>query len=115
MLQTKWLIFLALVFVLGNILSGAIEGSYLGTNGGSNALNPIMNSAGLMSQDAQGQTTSIPLNPNVIQKIWTWLSWDYSFFTGPYALVQLLLRCISVGIAISIILTLLGLIRGTSV
>ena len=115
MLQTKWIVFLTMAFILGSLLSGVIEGAYLGENGGASVLTPFISVAGISGWDTFSNVISLPFQASTYSSLWHMFMWDYAFFTGPYAIVQLILRCISAGLAISVILTMFGLVRGTSI
>jgi len=115
MLQTKWIVFLAMAFILCSIVSGVIEKSYLGENGGPAVIEPFFALEGTSTWDTLGNVITLPIKLSTYQSLWKMFMWDYAFFTSGYGIVQLILQCISVGVALSLVLTVAGLIRGTSI
>lgn len=113
--MTKWIIFLAMVFILCSIVSGVIEKEYLGENGGSSVIEPFLGLEGDSSWDSFGNVIALPVKASTYNSLWHMFMWDYAFFEGGYRIFQLILQTISVGIAIGIIFTAAGLVRGTSV
>jgi hypothetical protein len=112
---TKWVIFLAMTFVLCSIISGVMEKSYLGENGGSAVIEPFLGTEGDTSWDTFGNVIVLPFKLSTYNALWKMFMWDYAFFTGGYGIFQLVFQCISVGIAIGLVFTTAGLVRGTSV
>jgi hypothetical protein len=112
---TKWVIFLSMTFILCSIVSGVIEKDYLGENGGSAVLEPFLSLEGTTTADTFGNVISLPIHSSTYSSLFKMFMWDYAFFDGGYKIFQLILQCISIGIAIGIAFTTAGLIRGTSV
>jgi hypothetical protein len=115
MLQTKWIVFLTMTFILGNLLSGIIEQSYLGTNGGTTVLAPFVAVSGTSVWDTLGNIVTLPIQESFYTSMAKMFTWDYAFFTGGFQIVQYILCAISVGMGVSITFTVAGLIRGSSV
>jgi hypothetical protein len=110
MLQTKWVIFFIMAFMLCSIFSGFIEQSYLGANGQSSVLTPLTNMWSTSSSSAIGKVVALAVSPVLYNTFWHMFCWDYAMYTGIYAIVKIPLFCISAGFAYSLLITLLGVV-----
>lgn len=107
MLLTKWLIALAILFLMGSLLSGVIEQQYLGSSQvgvlhgliagyqQANFSNPIIGIASIFS-----------IVWNSLKAIWQMFWWNYAFFDGYWVIFKYLGWCISLGVVITLVLSL---------
>jgi len=110
MLQTKWVIFFIMAFMLCSIFSGFIEHAYVGQNGGAGVLSPIFSTWTTSSSSSIGKITTLAVSPVLYNTFWHMFSWDYAMYTGIYAIVKIPLFCISAGFAYSLLITLLAVV-----
>jgi hypothetical protein len=97
-------------FMLCSLFSGFIEQSYLGTNGGSGVLSPLMNMWTTSSSSSMGKVVSLGVSPVLYNTFWHMFCWDYAMYTGIYAIVKIPLFCISAGFAYSLLITLIAVV-----
>ena len=110
MLQTKWVVFFIMSFMLCSIFSGFIEGSYLSANGQAGVLTPIMSMWTVSSSSSIGKVVTLLFGSELYSTFWHMFCWDYAMYTGIYAIVKVPLFCISAGFAYSLFVTLIAII-----
>jgi len=110
MLQTKWIIFFTMAFMLCSIFSGIIEGTYLSANAGSGILSPIFEMWTVSSSSAIGKIVSLVTSSTLYNTFWHMFCWDYAMYTGIYAIIKIPLFCISAGMAYSLLITLISVV-----
>jgi hypothetical protein len=106
--MTKWLIALAILFVVGSLLSGIIEQQYLGSSqvgvlhgliGGYEQVdfsNPLIGIGSLLS-----------IVWNSFKALWNMFWWNYAFFDGEWVIIKYALFWpISFGMVITLVLSL---------
>jgi hypothetical protein len=113
MLQTKWLVFFMMAFILGSMISGVLEMSYLGENGGTAVLSPFFETWGESSSNVFGKAWDLATNFDSYEALWNMFTWNYAMYTGAYAIARIPLLCISAGMALTFIITMVGIIRGS--
>lgn len=114
MLQTKWLVFFIAAFLIGGFFSGLIEMTYLGQNAGMGLLSPFfMWTKGSFTLNLIKGITMI-FSGELINVLFRMFFWDYAMFTGVYEIVRyLLIGIISVPMAVTFGLTVIGIARGS--
>jgi len=110
MMQTKWLIFFLMAFMLCSVLSGFIEGAYLSQNGQPGVLSPLMNMWTTSSASSIGKVVSLSFSSTLWNTLWHMFSWDYAMYTGIYAILKIPLFCISGGLAFTFLITMLAVL-----
>ena len=116
-----------MAFILCSLVSGVIEKAYLGQNAYINSpvagsttgepelipvIQPFLDVQGTSLWDSLSNMATLGFKASTYQALWQMFMWQYAFFTPGYDLVQLILQCISVGIAISMVITSVSLLRG---
>lgn len=98
--------------ILANLIcalwSGIIEGTYL-TSNVTSAMNALMNMDTLSFSDAASGVTSLFVFSNaLIAALWQFLWWDYAQFTGDLILVRFAFIAVSIGITLTLVITLIA-------
>ena len=120
-MRITWLVGLAILWLIGTLISLTLEGSYIGqeaqydTNGVQ--IGTVSTLDKLMSPEFSEMTNPISFVVGVFNIVWDYLGaiwnmlwWDYAMFTGVWAIFKYVGWCISLGVVISLVLA----IRGTS-
>jgi hypothetical protein len=123
-MQSKWVIIMALLFVVGALLGGILEAQYI-TSDKVTILNVFARVQTVDYSSVLGAVSSIPaVASDTIQAMVNMLTWDYSFFhdvdpvTGVqtangWTIFRYLGWCISLGMLIPFFVGLIGVIRGS--
>ena len=106
-MHPKWIISLAMLFLAGTIISNILEQAYLGTSEATMWYKLTSNYQEL----SWNFFTVIKVAWSYIVLVWKMFWWDYSFWYGSWEIVRYLCMCISIGIIVSLILSVT---RGTS-
>lgn len=106
MIQTKWLVFFIMAFMICSIFSGFIEQSYVSSNGGSSVLTPLFEMWTTSSSGLAGKVWMLATSSELYNSFWHMFCWDYAMYTGIYTIVKIPLLVISAGMAFSIFITL---------
>lgn len=115
MLQTKWLVFFFMAVVIGSTFSGIIEMSYLGENASNATLAPFFATYKAAVTLDIGKVFTLLLSGDLLNGFFNFFTWNYAFFTGGWALIRyLVLLPLSAAMAVTLVFTVLGLIRGGS-
>ncbi len=110
-MRTAWIVGMAMLYVVLCVVSGIDEGTYFGGTGvatiwkGFTSLRVIE-----FTNVATGVWGVLVALKDLVVGLFEILTWQFSFFTGPLAIVRFILGAISLGIMTSLILAL----RGTS-
>jgi len=108
-MATKWLIGIIFLFVIMSVVSGIPEGTYL--TGMGRIWEAIM---GFKALDLTNPLTAVSDIMMSLKALFTGIfeviTWDFSFFTGVWAIFRWLLFAITFAVIVSFILAL----RGTS-
>jgi len=111
--STKWLIGLAMVYVILTVVSGIAEGTYFGGTGVGTIWSVI---TGFEAIDVTNPLTAVG---GVLIQVWQILvgifeilTWKFSFFVGVWAIFRWLLFAISLGVIVSLIMALRGVSSG---
>ena len=120
-MRITWLVGLAILWLIGSLISLTLEGSYIGqeaqydTNGVQ--IGTVSTLDKLMSPEFSEMTNPISFVVGVFNIVWDYLGiiwnmlwWNYAMFTGVWAIFRYVGWCISLGVVISLVLA----IRGTS-
>jgi len=111
-MHPKWIISLAILFLGGTILSGLLDMQYIGSGEASLFQRLIEGGEQLnFSNPITGIYSILKVGWTYMQLIWAMFWWDYSFFYGSYEIIRYFCWTISVGIIVSLILSIT---RGTS-
>jgi len=118
------LIGLAMLWIIGSLISLTLEGSYLGQDAqwamdGTDRVEvgTISTLDKLMRPEFSEMTNPISFVVGVFNIVWSYLGviwnmlwWNYAMFTGVFSVFKYIGWCISLGVVISLVLA----IRGTS-
>lgn len=112
-MAVKWLLGMAMLYVILIIVSGIGEGTYLGTSGVATIWEAM---TAFRAVDVTNPLTAISgvliLVWQLLVGIFEMLTWKFSFFVGIWAIFRWLLCAISLGIIVSLILTIRGVSSG---
>jgi len=103
----KWIIALATLFLAGTIISGILEQSYLGTSD-AGMFHDLLSKYKELSWNF---LTIISVAWSYIVLVWKMFWWDYAFWYGSWEIIRFFCWTISIGIIVSLILSIT---RGTS-
>jgi len=112
-MRTAWIVGMAMLYVVLCVVSGIDEGTYFGGTGvatiwkGFTSLQVIE-----FTNPAAGVWGVLVALKDLVVGLFEILTWQFSFFTGPLAIVRFILGAISLGIMTSLILALRGTSRG---
>lgn len=105
--MTKWVVFFTTLFIIGTLISGVMEMSYIGTTQ-TGILYHLMNDfRGInLSNPITGAWTLISVGWSYIQNLWNVLWFNYAFFVGTASIIRIALFIpISVGFVVTLIIT----------
>lgn len=111
-MATKWLIGIIMIYVIGTLVCGVIEMTYL-TQGATDTMFGLMtNIKGISFSNPLTALTDLLLDLwYITQLIFSIIIWDFSFFEGEYAIIKYVIFLpLSVSFFVSFILA----VRGTS-
>jgi uncharacterized membrane protein YvlD (DUF360 family) len=104
----KWVIGLAIAFVLLTIISGVAEGTYMSSEDATlfwTLLHPQI-------QEVTNPITAVSavfnLAGDYIRTLIKMLIFDYSFLQGGYVIFRYLFCCVSLGLIVTLVLSLVG-------
>lgn len=115
------LIGLAMLWLIGTLISLTLEGSYIGQEAqydiSGNQIGTVSTLEKLMAPEFSEMTNPISFVVGVFNIIWDYVGilwnmlwWNYAFFVGVWSIFKYVGWCISLGIVVSLVLA----IRGTS-
>lgn len=112
MLQTKWLVFLSMLWVSGMLICGVVEQQFLGSSEAS-LLNTVMN-FNVFSTTTVFGVIPIPVpNTEWFGAIAQMLVFDFAIFSGTWEMVRwIIFMPIAFGIGMSVAIQLIQIVRG---
>lgn len=110
-MSTKWLIGLAMIYLIATITSQIIEYGYAGTAVSTTFWSAMTSFEGIeFSNPITAVYTIIVGFVNIVKALFNMLLWNYSFLTGELVIIRYFLWSISLGMIVSLLLA----VRGTS-
>jgi hypothetical protein len=117
--RSSLLIGLAILWLIGSLISLTLENSYLGQeaqyDAGGNQVGTVSTLDKLMSPQFSDATNPISAVIEGFQVVWSYLSviwnmlwWNYAMFVGVWVIFKYIGWCISLGVVISLILAIRG-------
>jgi hypothetical protein len=91
-----------MLFLAGTLISGILEQQYLGTSD-AGLFHSLLSNYKEVSWWNIGSIISVAWSYTVL--IWRLFWWDYSFWYGAWEIVRYFCWCISVGIVVSLVLS----------
>lgn len=115
------LVGLAMLWLIGTLISLTLEGSYIGQEAQyddlGNRIGTVSTLDKLMTPEFSEMTNPVSFVVGVFNVVWDYLGvlwnmlwWDYAMFTGVWSIFKYFGWCISLGVIVSLVLA----IRGTS-
>ena len=107
-MRTTWVVGIAMLYLVGSMMSLTLEGEYLGT-GVTDTFFRIMR--------PEFATFTNPLTAiggffvwvwAWVQALWAMFSWNYAFLTGYWEVLRYVGWCVSMGVVVSLILAIRG-------
>lgn len=107
-MRTTWVVGICMLFFIGTGISLTLEKQYAGTG-------LVDTFFALMKPDFASFTNPLTAIGGFFILVWDWIQalwsvfwWDYSFFTGTWAILKYLGWCVSIGIIVSIVMAIRG-------
>lgn len=107
-MSAKWMIGFIMAFIALSIYSGIVEQSYLGTAEGSRLQILLQPFIGIEYNWFTAPFAFFNAGIDWIRNLWGMFWWDYAMFQGVWTTIRLFFLAISIGMIVTIILTLIG-------
>ena len=118
-MRITWVVGLAILWLLGTLISLTLEETYIGQEAqydmNGNQVGTMSTLDQLMSPSFSEMTNPVSFVIGVFNVVWDYLKvfwnmfwWNYSFFTGVWTIFQYVGRCISLGVIVAFVLALRG-------
>ena len=103
-MSAKWLIGMVMIYVILVVVSGISQGTYFGGTGAETIWNGIIGWQMIdFSSVSAGFSGVLEQTGVILWGVVELLTWKFSFFTGTWMIIRVLLAAISFGIVINLI------------
>lgn len=103
-MKTSLLIGLVFLFIVLTILSGIVEGTYLGGTETTRLEKLFQPDFPAVSNFVEGVAAFLQVSWEYIANLWCIFWFQYAFFVGAWVIVQFLFMCVPAGIIATVIL-----------